>query len=261
MKSWKGLLRKERVLMRRGTFALTSVNAIIVGLTLRSSLFGGAQKFFDETLVIIGTWLALSMFIGVWVLYASLRREMKRPDIWLHSSSSMAQLVGVKAIFAAITTASSLVLSGVWLGISFYLSGASKVITFSEGALPLLSVIIAVFLNSIYVMAIGFFLWSIYHVLRERIGWGSIVVILAIFSAGAYLWEKLRVAGVFDAIKKWGPVKMTDVPFYTESKGNFFMGIAHEGVIFSIGSLLVYATLTAVLFVVGTTLFEKKVRL
>ena len=261
VKNWKGLFRKERVLMRRGITVLAALHGIVVGLTLSRSIFGVPQEFFDTTLVLVGIWLACNMFIGVWMLYASLRHEMKQPDIWLHSSESMIQLVGAKAIFAAITTVLSLVLSGVWVGIAFYLSEANKVIAFSEGALSLLSVIIALFLYSIYVMALGFFFWSIYHVLRSRIGGLSVPATIAIFFAGAYVWEKLRVSQAIDTMKKFGPVKMTDVSFYNESNSYFLTGIVQQGVIFSVGSLLMYGTLTAVLFVVGSMLFEKKIRL
>ena len=156
--SWKGLFRKEWVLMKWGiiSFVLANVGVVLFVPTLIRRIFNIPIELFTHALSIVGIWLVFNMFIGVGVLLVSLGHEMKRADIWLHSPLTMIQLVGAKAIFAISVTAFSLVLNSLLLGFMYFISNASETIPFTDGALALLSVVIALFLNSIYVMGIGF---------------------------------------------------------------------------------------------------------
>lgn len=270
MNKWKGLFKKEWSISKWGIITLVSLNIFVVllGPTIISQVFGIPQDFFTNTLVLVGAWLIVNILVGVGVLLTSLGHEMKQPDIWLHSPISMLQLVGAKALFATTVTAFLLVLGGCLLGISFLLSGEIGTISVFDGILSLLSVLIALFLHSIFVMAIGFFGWSVYQVIYSRIGRfsrfvTSILFILGI-ATGLYLSEKLEigraVSGFFHMVKTVGPVKFTDATFYNEHDSYLFTGIVPEGVVFSIGSLFLYGGLTIILFVAGSILFEKKVR-
>lgn len=270
MKKWKGLLKKEWAISKWGIISLVFLNVFVVllGPTIISQVFGIPQEFFTNTLVLVGAWLIFNIFVGVGVLLTSLGHEMKQPDIWLHSPISMLQLVGAKALFAGTVTAFLLALGGGLLGISFILSDAIETISIFDGILAMLSVLIALFLNSVFVMALGFFGWSVYQVIYSRIGRLSRFVTTIFFflgiATGLHLSEKLAVgraiASFFQTVKKIGPVKFTDATFYNEHDSYFFMGIVPEGVVFSIGSLFIYGIMTIVLFVVGSILFEKKVR-
>lgn len=262
-KRWKGLFRKEWILMRWGILTYVLLTAFIVfgGPILISRLFEMPYDFFDHTLTLVGAWLVFGTAIGYGMLIPSLGKEMKQPEVWLHSPASMLQLVGAKAVFAATLTACLLCLNGVFLVISFLLSDAVGKMDMASGLLALASTVIAIFLNSVFVMAVGFFFWAVYHAIRSYIGEVSYIVTFALFVGTALGWEKLRVFGLFKAIGSFVPIKATSTTFYNESNSYYFTGIVPEGVITSIGSLLFYGTLTVILFVVGARLFEKKVRL
>ena len=55
----------------------------------------------------------------------SLNKEMKRPDIWLHSPASMWQLVGAKVVFITIIIGCSVLLCGTIVGCCLLLGGGT----------------------------------------------------------------------------------------------------------------------------------------
>lgn len=270
MNKWKGLFKKEWAILKWGIMSLALLNVVVVllGPTIISQAFGIPQGFFTNTLVLVGAWLIVNIFVGAGVLLTSLGHEMKQLDIWLHSPISMLQLVGAKALFATTVTAFLLVLGGGLLGISFLLSGEIGAISVFDGILTLISVLIALFLHSVFVMAIGFFGWSVYQVIYSRIGrlsrFATSILFFLGMATGLYLSEKLAIgraiASFFHTVKTIGPVKFTNEAFYNEYDSYLFTGIVPEGVVFSIGSLFLYGGLTIILFVAGSILFEKKVR-
>ena len=271
MKVWKGLFKKEWAIIKWGIIALALLNIVVVllGPSIIHAVFGVPQDVFNNTLVIVETWLYFNIFVGVGVLLTSLGHEMKRLDIWLHSPASMLRLVVAKALFATVVTGTLLLLGGGLLGISFLLSDAIGTISISNGILSVLSVLIELFLNSIVVMALGFFIWSIYQVIYSRTGnlSGFVTTSLVFLGAamGLYLSEAWGIgrafASLFQAADKFGPVKFTDVQVFKLHYSYLFTGIAPEGVVFSIGSFLLGGLFTVLLFVAGSMLFEKKVRL
>ena len=117
MKGAKGLIQKEWILLKWGILALVLVNIVIVmaAPSLINRAFGLPLNTFENSLIISGTWFVASLFVGVGILYTSLEKEMKQPDIWLHSPAPIWQLVGIKAVFAVAVTALILVLNGILL--------------------------------------------------------------------------------------------------------------------------------------------------
>lgn len=256
MNKLKGLLRKEWVLLRWGIFLLilTYIIVLLAAPTIIHIVFGVPLDLFQNRLGLFGLLFVFTMLVSLGMLFTSLRHEMRRPDVWLHSPASMLQLVGAKAIIAVLTTAFLLLLSSVLLGISYYFSDARGTISFFEGSLVVLSVIIALFLNSIYIMAIGFMFWVIHQITRSYIGEVAFIVTLGVFFAGAYVWEKLMISGLFHGIKEIGPVQLTNHSFS-------LLGFNHDGIAFTSGNLLLNGIFVAVIFIFGSKLFEKKVRL
>lgn len=266
IKSMKGLIKKEWILLRWGIAALFLSNIVIVmaGPPLINRAFGIPLTTFENSLIITGVWFLFNLFIGVGVLLTSLEKEMSQLDIWFHSPAPMWKLVGSKAVFAVVVSALSLVLSGVLLILSFFMSDAYGVIPKSSGALSLLSIMISIFLTSIYFMAIGFLAWSLYQVGRSRFQSLSIIFTILLLFLGAFVGtfisELFRRSTILTAIKEFGPVKLTNVPFYNEHDSYLFTGIVPDGVAFTVGGLFLYGLLTITFFVVGAKLFEKKVR-
>jgi len=263
MKIWKGLLQKEWMISKWEVTTLFFLNAGIgvVFPIIISETFDIAQDVSDALHIFVGVWMLAHMFIGFKLLFTSLRHEMKRPDIWLHSPRSILQLIGAKVAYAAMITAELLIVGGLTFGLSMMLYHPSLINSLTEGVLVLLSVVIAIFLISLNVMATGFLLWSIYQILRVRMGSISVVVVLGVFFGSAYLLERFRVLNIFDTTKAFGPVKFTNAKTFIETEYNMISVIVPEGIVFSIGSLLVYGAITGLFFLLGVALFEKKVRL
>lgn len=267
MKRLKGLMRKEWILHRWGILGPVFLNIAVVMAV--PPLINRASDLplnsFENSLIIAGTWFVFTMFMGVAFLFTSLEKELKQPDIWLHSPAPMWQLVGIKATFAVGVTALILVLNGVLLSISFIMSDAYGTISRFDGALSLVSVMISIFLKSIYIMGFGFMFWSLYQIGRSRSkGLSVIFTTLLIFAGiitGSVIAELFRSVQFLTTIKGFGSVKLTGLAFYNEHNSYFFTETVPDGTVFSVGGLLLYGALTLMFFAMGAKLFEKKVRL
>ena len=206
--SAKGLLKKEWILLKWGVITVFLLNIIVVMVAppIVNRAFGLPLNTFENSLVISGVWFVISMFVAVGILFASLETEMKQPDIWLHSPVPMWQLVGIKAIFAVAVTAMLLVLGGILLSISFLTSDAYGTIPKLSGALSMLSVMISIFLKSIYIMAFVFMFWSLYQVWRTRSGHLSVIFTSLLLFAGIFtgtvISELFSASKVLQAIKE-----------------------------------------------------------
>lgn len=260
--SWRGLFFKEWMISRAEVMTLLILNAVI-GISLPfivGSVFTIPQDISDGFDVFIGIWLLAHLFIGLKLLYTSVNSELKHPDIWLHSQRSVFQLIGVKAMFAVFITAAMLIVGGVMLGVSVTLSSHEQPLSLIDSVLVSLSVMTATFLISIYITAMGFFFWSIYQVLRSRIGSIAVIVTPLIFLVYTYVLDKIRMPLVFDKITSFGSVKFTNSVFYNEASQSLISVIVPDGVVFTIGAVLFYGFVAAMFFLVGSWLFEKKVR-
>lgn len=267
IKSMKGLIRKEWILLKWGILVLFFVNIAVVLAVPRfiNRAFDLPLNTFENSLIVSGTWFVFSMFIGVGVLFTSLEKEMKQPEIWLHSPAPMWRLVGIKAVFAVVVTGLILVLNGVLLSISFVASDAYGTLSRFDGALSMISVMVSIFLKSIYIMGFGFMFWSLYQIGRSRSRGLAVISTTLLFFAGAFtgtvIAELFRSIEILTTIKEFGSVKLTGFAFYNEQNSYFFTGIVPDGVVFSVGGLILYGALTLIFFAVGAKVFEKKVRL
>ncbi len=263
----KGLLKKEWQMMKWGLLALLFVNVIVVvvGPILINRAFNLPLNSFDNTMVLTGVWIVANLFIGVGIFITSLEQEMKQQVVWLHSPASMMELVGVKVVFALGVTVVLLVLTSGLLGFSFLLSDALGIIPKREGSLALLSVILSILLTTIHWMAISFFVWTVYWVTRSRQGYLSMTVYVMLFIGGITVGGAISNAAFnlpfIQTIKSFGPIKLTDFTFFNEQDSYFFTGFVPDGVITSVGNLVLYGVLSACLFALGLVMFEKKVRL
>ena len=255
----KGLFKKEWVLMRWELVALVFADIVIVGTSLEYVLFDAQSYFTLENQWLHEMLIMVHLAAGLILLYQSLNREMTRPDIWLHSPKPLWKLVVAKVLFSAFVVMCSLLLCEVIIGVSYYVGGGK--IPILDGITLLLSISAAILLNSIYIMVLGFFFWSIYKVIRSRIGWFSIVLTIGLFYVWAYCWSLLYFKEWFSTIKEMGPIKLTEGLPYIKYNNYIFTGLVPEGAIFSIGSLLLYVVMIAIYFYAGSVLFEKKVRL
>lgn len=254
-----GLLRKESVLMKWVITWIIFLNVLVIvaGPFIVSSLFGASGSLPEHAHIIGGTWFIIYMYAGIGILFTSLEKEMKSPEIWLHSPLSMFTLAGSKVLFAIGTAVITMCFGGVLHLILLFVLGNGLS---SAEILALFSVLLAVSLKIVFYTCAGFFLWIIYWVLRQRVSFIAIPVAVMLFALAAVVWERLRLLGLFEGLRSLLPIKLTDVSFYNEQTDYFFTGLVREGVVFSVGSLLFYIGFSLLLVAAGSRLFEKKVR-
>lgn len=256
MKKWKGLLRKEWAQMKWRLVIFVLITSVIQYLGVNRIAYGLPEDFYASIQPMIALCFMLHLIMAVSLFFDSLGKEMGRLDIWLHSPASIRQLVYAKFSLIVLTVGCSLLLCGTIAAISNYAR---------DGAVPLvddlflyLSVGVVILLNAIYVMAIVFFFWSIYQVFRSHIGLFSIIVIIALVNiwiiGWGYVWFTEILQLVMEMGPMHGPIKTVDFLMFN----NY---IVPSGSILTIGSLILYGLLTALYFVAGAMLFEKKVRL
>ncbi len=256
MKRWKGLLKKEWALMKWRLIIFVLINSSILYLGVDRLVYGLPEDFYASIQPMIALFFLLHLAMAVSLLFDSLGKEMGRPDIWLHSPASVQQLVWAKISLIVLTITCSLLLCGTIAGISYYAHGGA--VSVVDGLFLFLSVGVVILLNAIYVMAIVFFFWSMYQVFRSRIGWFSIIVIIALANmwiiGWGVVWSTKIVQLVMEMGPMHGPIKTVDLLMYS----NY---VVPSGTILTIGSLALYGMMTVLYFVVGSILFEKKVRL
>lgn len=259
MNKWKGLLKKEWAFMKWPVITLVFINIMLTVLEISPVVSGVVDRNMIEILTSGNTWFNLNLYMGVFLLLVSLMNDMKRADIWLHSSASIMQLVGAKILFAGLVVTCSLVLCGIVIGVS---GGANSSAT---EVLAFMATITMLILNTVYVIIVAFFIWSVYQVLRSRIGSLAIVVTFVFWVVGMFIWTVVWFKPWFQEIKEMGPIlelgpMTTGLPYLRETN-LMLAGLMPESALMTVGSLLLYIGFSLGLFIGGATLFERKVRL
>jgi len=256
MKRWRGLLQKEWAQIKWRLVFFVLLNSLILFWGVDHLVFGVPEGFLTSVEPMIGLCFILHLIMAVSLLLDILGKDIGRPDVWLHSPASTRQLIGAKFLLIVLSTSFSLIVCGMIAGISYFVGGG--VVSVVDELFLLLSVGVVILLNAIYVMALVVFFWSIYQVFRSWIGWFSIVVIIILINIWIIGWGYVWLTEVFQTVMEMGPmygsIQKMDLLMYT----NY---IVPSGSILTIGSLVLYGILTVFYFVIGSILFEKKVRL
>jgi len=256
MKVWKGLLRKEWELMKWRLVIFVLITSAIQYLGINRLFYGLPEDFYTSIQPIIALCFVLHLVMAVSLLFNSLGKEMVRLDTWLHSPASMRQLVFAKFSLIFLTLGCSILLCGTIATISNY--ARDKAVPIMDDLFLFLSVSVVILLNAIYVMAIVFFFWSMYQVFHSRIGWFSIIVIIGLVNLWIIGWGVVWSTKIVQLVMEIGPmqgsIKTVDILMLS----NY---IIPSGTILTFGSLVLYGIMTALYFVGGSMLFEKKVRL
>ncbi|MFC5590091.1 hypothetical protein ACFPRA_14380 [Sporosarcina soli] len=255
MKRWRGLVQKEWAHMKWRLVFFVFLNNLLLFWGVSHLFLGAPEGFLTSIQPMIGICFTLHMIMAITLLFDSLGKEIGKPDIWLHSPASIRQLVGAKFVLVTLTVVCSLVVYGIVAGIAYVFGGF--VFLWADVDL-LLTVGVVILLNAVYVMAIVFFFWSIYQVFRSRIGWFSILVMIVLVNVWLYGWALVWFTEVFQTVMDMGPMYG---PIQTVDLLMFNNYIIPGGTILTVGSLVLYGLLTLFYFVMGSMLFEKKVRL
>lgn len=265
MKRWGWLVRKEWALVKGFAIALFVIN-IGVAVVDNSHIFLGiADDSTSYAFMTSGLWLHLHTYMGVVLVAVSYSRERPRVDIWLHSPTPYVQLVGAKAVVAASAVFCSLVLTGMVSAVFNYVGGYWGGLSIVDELLLMLSMIIAVVLNSLLFIVITLFFMQVYQVLKSWMGKLSIIATVVLFQLSVLIWAVVNIIDWFQGMKELGPIfgvhtAVGVLPSLHER--NFILaGLLPETAILTVGSVVLYGVFTSILFIGGAVLFEKKVRL
>lgn len=258
-------MRKEWALVKWFAIALIVTNVGIAVVDNSPISLGRADDSTSYAFMTSGLWLKLHTYMGVVLVAVSYSRERPRVDIWLHSPTPYAQLVGAKAVVAIVAVACSLLVTGFFISIFNYIGGYWDSSSIVDELLLMLSMIITVALNSLLFIVIALFFMQVYQVLKSWIGKFSIIVTVVLFQLSILIWAVIRFMDWFQVLKELGPihgVRMAAgvVPRLYEP-GSFLAVLVPESASLTVGSVLLYGFCTSILFISGSMLFEKKVRL
>jgi len=260
MKQWNGLLKKEWVMMKSPLLFSALLGIIVMSFVphLIANFFELGVHVFEVVLVICFMWASASVIAPLTALFIMLEKEIKRPDVWLHSTVSIFKLVGAKAFFATLIGAVGLVIPTMVLAVQYVLF-SSTMATFDDLLFFGSIFIIMIFAVSIAFMSIGFFFWVIDRLMKPYLKGFSIVAVIIMFLVGSRLYnlfvlselyEKLILIGPIDLMKLKNPKIDVDYIYFNHTETFFYTGE------------IMFATFfTIILFIIAAVLFEKKVRL
>lgn len=260
MKQWNGLMKKEWVTMKWPLLVSALFGIIVLSLfpLLISRFFGFEVHVFEIALVICFIWAGASVLAPVIALFIMLEREMKRPDVWLHSTASIFKLVGSKAFFASLIGAVGLLIPTIVLATQYALFN-STIASFHDLFFFGSIFIVLIFAVSIIFMSTGFFFWVIDRLMKPYLKGFSIVVTIVLFFVASRLYSLLALSEFYKKLTLIGPVDLMKIK---NPKINVeFMYFESTQTIFHTGEILLDAFFTVAMFIVAAVLFEKKVRL
>ncbi|WP_342513638.1 hypothetical protein MKY34_02250 [Sporosarcina sp. FSL K6-1522] len=260
MQQWNGLLRREWVSMKwlllvSVLFAVTTM-AVMPAVVIRA--FDMNVLVFEVALVICFLWACASMLAPAVTLLTILEREMKRPDMWLHSNASIFKLIGSKVFFALLIGAGGLLIPTFVLAL-YYAFGGSSILAFNALLFHGSLFIGAIFVASIAITCMGFFFWVLYRLMEPYIKGFSIPVTIFLFFLVAGITERIMASDVYNKLVKVGPVDLYQLKNPKLEIGNGYFEVI--GTNFYTGEIVFNVLFTMAIFIGGAVLFEKKVRL
>lgn len=263
MNKWKGLLIKEWFLMKRWVYAtfvlnvlLTFVLPMVVTLYLRSKITLVSEGF---------TWLSPFWLLAVVmtptiILMMSLGKEAVRPDIWLHSPSSVYELFGLKSLFSVIVGVANLCISlGLLMG-TLSLRIAPFGFVYESGTFQFWLVYMGIlFLAMIMIMCVGLFFSVIYLIIRPFTKKFSIVLTFGLLLGYLWIGNKVVNSSVYLTISRMGKFGAVKESRFNLADESIYFSVNESA--FYVGQILLSIGLAGLLFIVAALLFEKKVRL
>ena len=259
MKQWNGLLRKEwvqwrwpvlvlAILMVFGLFILPSFAVFVVNLT----------SVFEATMVVCFIAAAFGSMVPVITFAIMFNRDMKQPDLWLHSPASTMTLVGAKMTLATLFGAISLLIPTAVLAIRFAMSEVS-VTTFEELLFFGSLFISLIFVGSLMYMVVGFFFLVLNLLLKQFVKGFSFVITLILFILSVRVYGEVISSTFYEKISQFGKIDLLAIKNpHIEIQYGYF---AWTDTIVYTGDILFGALFVVGLLLAGISLFDKKVRL
>ena len=260
MQQWNGLLRKEWLSMKSLLLvsALFAVATMLFLPMIITGIWGNGAQVFETALVICFMWACACALAPVIALFTMLERDMKRPDVWLHSNSSIFKLIGSKVVFALLIGAGGLLISTIVLALHYALSTPS-ILTFNALLFYGSIFVVALFIASISMLCTGFFFWVLYRLMAPSIKGFSMPITIILFFVSLLVAGKIGSSDLYNKVVKVGPIDLLGLKNPKLDVGNGYFEVT--GTTFYTGQIVFDTFFIVVAFVVATVLFEKKVRL
>ncbi|TQR15519.1 hypothetical protein [Psychrobacillus soli] len=264
MKQLKGLIKKEWELMRLWLVILFILNALgIVGIPLLLHTWIDDVPIFKTAIILAGIWLLFSHLIASILFLTSLQLDMKRPDIWLHTESTIYKLIGTKLASATVITSLSLLWIELLLIILQSVIGDPAFMTLGQLLELKVYAFVGVFFSLILNLIIVFFFWVIYHLMRPYVKGFSIIISISLFMVSSGIWSMSSNIELFEKVPRFGGIHIP-IPSFIEQLRNYDnienLTFLVEPTIYVSEIFLI--TLFAIILFWGSALwFEKKVRI
>ncbi|MFC5601825.1 hypothetical protein [Sporosarcina koreensis] len=260
MKQWNGLLQKEWIQWRLTllVLAILMVTWLFTLPTIAGWLAADDIAVFEITMVVCFMAAAFGSLVPVISFAIMFNREMKRPDLWLHSTATTMTLVGMKMTMAALIGAASLIIPTAVVAIR-YAFMRPTVTTFEE-LLFFGSVFIGfIFLGSLMFMVVGFFFIVLDHMLKRFLKGFSIVITLVLFVLSIRVYGEVVSSDLYKRLSEFGKIDLMAIKNPTiEIEYGYF---AYTDTVVYAGDLLCAVLFTVGLLLAGITLFDRKVKL
>ncbi|MBB4824610.1 hypothetical protein HNO89_001834 [Sporosarcina luteola] len=260
MKQWNGLLLKEWLQVKWqliGSFILFGLG--LVGLPLFLSSVVGLLNAspFEIATVVCFVWAAFSIFVPFFTFLMLFYRDMRKPDLWLHSTASIYKLIGVKMVLSTLVGLASFLLAVVVVAI-WFLFTKQPFILFDELLFYGSLFISVVFLGSICIMIIGFFFVVLDQLVKPYIKGFSFIVTLLLFLLSSRLYTIFISSRFYEIVILRGKFDVLNFKNQKINLQNSYYEIT--GTTFYIGEWIFELACLLLLFMVGAMLLEKKVR-
>lgn len=260
MKQWNGLFQKEWIQWRSQIIVL--VFLLLAGLFIwpyvARMLTTGEVSVFEMTMVIGFVAAGACILVPVIAFSIMFNKDMKRPELWFHSTASTVKLVAVKMVMSAGVGLTYLLITSIVVAVRYALIPQPEGI-FNELLFYGSLLIGGIFLASLQFMVYGFFFIVIDQLLKPFLKGFSFVVTLIIFIisariygevTGSDFYKRFIEVGSFDLMSLKNPVIDIQYNYFTITETVLYAGEIIFTILFTVG-----------LFYLAITLFEKKVKL
>ncbi|MGE6516466.1 hypothetical protein [Lysinibacillus sphaericus] len=257
LKKFSGLMKKEWVLYR-GRLFFTIIGGLALSLVVPYLLLrlgdgfttAHQQLFFLFTILV----LMLGNFYAVLQFFTSMLFDLKAKEMWLHSTSSIAQLVGVKIIF---TLTGYAIFNLLFTSLALYFVRENYVATFGEVLLLLFLIVGMIVMFQFVLFVILLLFLAFYLQMKHFIGRFAIVIAIPAFFLSMDVWFRFTESEFYDKIFQFGEIRISRLEQYLPKAEVPTMQI-------ELGSLyfveeFFFIIVLALLFIVATKWLEKVV--
>lgn len=250
-----GLLRKEWVLYRSWIFA-AFVTGFAILFILPLALSKGNRELITDELhfsFMLGSLVIGSLFILLQFL-SSLRNDVHKKETWLHSTSSIMMLTGIKLLFSGIFCLVYLLL---FTSLGMYNVNDVYEGTFLQIFLLQILIVGITFLIEMSFCTLIIFFYALYLTIKRYIGRVAIIMSAFVFFVANWAFFSFVESGLYQSLFYYGEVNLTPLINYLPTAKTIVFSTT-GGSIFLVEELIAWL-FSIGLFIIGSKWTEKVV--